>query len=217
MTASHTSARRAMTVALLTFCVIAAAGCGWASRLRLSGGTRGSLRLEARAGETTFQPQISEAIYLYTSQTEFTALLIEGDAQSPDSLFVVRVMWVPIPARTPIAPTATNAAIKHVRFGPDGKTAVYSGAGFVFPGGTIGGRSVSGNVWDSDIVLSDWTEGYDDPIGRGVVAGKFSAKRDDARVEALLNRFDQLVTARLGYPTAVDAGGDADTYASAKR
>jgi len=48
MTASHTSARRAMTVALLTFCVIAAAGCGWASRLRLSGGTRGSLRLEAR-------------------------------------------------------------------------------------------------------------------------------------------------------------------------
>ena len=203
---TYTNARSSLSRSVVLLAILAClTSCGWTSRLQISGGTSGSVRLEARDSEVVIAPKFTEAYYLSTSPTELTAVLLDGPVDQARNVAVIRVLWYPKPARTPIAPTATNAAINFVRFDESGKVGVYSGGGYVYPSNKSGKPTVGGGVWHSNIVLSDATEGYEDPIKIGAVVGEFNAQRDDAKVTSVLSTIDKKVSAALGYPRGVKA------------
>ena len=154
----------------------------------------------------------TRAIYRLDDTNTLTVLLIQGPADTPQRVVEMRMFWKARAGLTPVDRTATNAVVRFYEFrdSPDepDSLGLYAGAGFLRLQDDPAGGEVEGTLWDSDVRLSDRSTDFTDRIGRGVLAGSFSATRDDAAVTRIMHELNQLVTERLGYPRLVTTPTD---------
>ena len=72
--------------------------------------------------------------------------------------------------------------------GPDdAEVGVYAGAGFLMPSEKPGPAKLSAEVWDANLQLDTRSDRFRDLLGLATLTGSFTATRDDAKVNALLN------------------------------
>lgn len=173
---------------------------------RNTGGGRLSIRSSADQ-LTVLRGGFERGIYSFDGKNTATFVLLDGPTDNPTQAVTIRLFWTPRAGRTPIDRTATNATIHYLIFTP-GDTAeagVYSGAGFVYPSENPGGRTIEASVWESNLLLTDRSEAFNDLLGQAVLKGAFAARRDDLGVQETLRRLDNMVRERLGYPRFVEA------------
>lgn len=170
----------------------------------------------SQAVVTLDDPQI-QAFYRYEDNNTVTVLLCEGPVESPRRVMSLRMFWKARAGATPIDRTATNALVRLLDFrdaeesgiaretpsSEVGNVGVYAGAGFMRLHDDPALGRVEGTLWDADLRLTDRSETYADQLGRAVVAGTFTAERNDAAVTTMLRRLNQRVQQGLGYPRLV--------------
>jgi len=157
-------------------------------------------------------------------QHSVTVLLYEGELNNPTQAVTVRMFWRPKAGATPIDRTATNATIHYVIFTgePTGdvtageQIGIYSGAGFLYPSNKPGGDRLTGGIWEANLRLSDHTEAFADLLGKAVIKGKFTARRDDLATDRALRRLNAVLRERLGYPRLVDAESSGQAIAASR-
>jgi hypothetical protein len=155
--------------------------------------------------QTVLKGGFETGIYSFDEKNNLTVVLFQGPEENPAQAVTIRLFWQPHAGRTPIDPTATNAAINYVIFtGTETKQAgVYSGAGFVYPNDYPGHEVFHGSVWEADLVLEDSSAGFRDLLGQAKLTGNFTVRRDEAKVLELNRRLNIMVRERLGYPRFV--------------
>ena len=118
------------------------------------------------------------------------------------------MLWKARAGLTPIDRTATNTVVRFFDFRDTPEEprslGLYAGAGFMWLQDDPAGGQVGGTLWDSDVRLSDRSADFTDRLGRAVMTGSFSARRDDAGVTGAVLELNRLVSERLGYPRLVD-------------
>ena len=203
-----TLTRRLSRVATFALAALFAAGSISCSSFTRRADSAGRLSIRNEADVPTFvKAGFASGYYSYDELHNLTVVLVDGPAEKPTQAVTIRMFWQPLPGRTPIDSTATNATIHYMIFpGDDGKLAgVYSGAGFVYPNQYPGDKSFTGSVWQSNLLLRDATDGFKDLLGPAQLQGTFTAKRDDTRVTAMIRTLNSLVRERVGYPRFVQA------------
>lgn len=207
------------------------AGCsqpwlGSGGALQITSRDGGRQIIDEQDSALRFDDGRTQAIYRYDDDNTVTVLLIRGSRDHPDHVATLRMFWKARAGSTPIDRTATNALVRYFEFRdapgdtpapgntPDdsaaneieddrGTVGVYAGAGFMrlHDDPTLG--RVTGSLWDADLRLTDRSETYTDRLGRAVLAGSFTADRDDAAVTTMLRDLNQRIEQRLGYPRLV--------------
>jgi hypothetical protein len=185
----------------------------FAALLALAGGCTDTGRAELSLRSVADQQvqlagRFQTGIYGFDDINHGTLILLDGPAENPAQVLIVRTLWTPRPAYTPIASTATNAQFTYVIFAgaPAREAGIYTGYGFLFPSNTLGDSTFSASIWDSTMELSDASPRFVDPLGRAILTGDMRARRDDLRTRQLLRRISVMVSGRLQYRRVVDAG-----------
>ena len=149
------------------------------------------------------------AYYSYQDENSVTFVLLDGPEANPDQAAVLRLFWRPRAGRTPLESTATNVTIQYLVFADrggnpdDAEVGVYAGAGFLMPGQKPGPAKLSAEVWDANLQLDTRSDQFRDLLGLATLTGSFTATRDEAKVNDLLNTLTRQVSARLGFPRLV--------------
>jgi hypothetical protein len=199
----HAVPSRAVTFAapLLALVLVLAGGCADTGRAELS------LRSVADQ-QVQLTGSFQTGIYSFDDVNHGTLILLDGPADKPTQVLVVRTLWTPRPAYTPIAATATNAEFTYVIFAgsPAREAGIYTGYGFLFPSNTLGDDTFSASIWDSTMELTDASPRFVDPLGQAILTGDLRARRDDLLTRQLLRRISVMVSRRLQYHRVVDAG-----------
>ena len=110
----------------------------------------------------------------------------------------LRMFVRPRAGRTAISDEGTNTTVRWAVFAGTGAelhAGVYEGAGFLLPGGVIGGGALRGKMDGASLNLASATTRFQDPIGPIDAAVRFTAVEDPAAV-ALIER--RMRTALLG-------------------
>lgn len=180
-------------------------------------GPGGKLTITSRVDEKVkVRTGFETGVYSLDDRNQLTMVLFDGDPKQPRAAMTVRILWRPRAARTPIAPTATNATVHYIVFrdqpveggqddaaAPIAQAAVYSGAGFVYPYSKLGKKNMRIGVWDASLRLHDATAGFIDELGAAEVKGRFTVRRDDQAIHQLLHGLNVEIRQRLGYPRLV--------------
>lgn len=152
------------------------------------------------------------AYYAYDSANAVTVVLLAGPEDNPTQAATIRLFWAPQAGKTPISPDATNATVQYIVFADrrteDGfyrEVGVYNGAGYLYLDAKPGVAQLTGSLWQSDLLLADRSERFNDLLGQSRIAGSFSARRDEQKVSQLLRQLNHRVSTRLGYPRLVRA------------
>jgi len=166
-----------------------------------------TLKSQSQPG-TMLGGAFTSSYYSLDDKNRLTVLLLDGSIEDPAQVVTIRMFWGPRAGRTPIDSTATNATIHYTIFcpapGQEQEVGVYSGAGFFYPLGKVGGESLTADLWQGTLRLADRSEGFTDLLGQAVLDGHLTATRDEVTVARALRRFETLVTSRLGYPRWLD-------------
>jgi hypothetical protein len=174
-----------------------------------AGQTGGQMQL-ARASDRQIKldANFQSACYSFEDINHGTFILFDGPIDHPAQVLIVRTMWTPRPAYTPIASTATDAQFTYIIFagGPSHEAGVYTGYGFLFPSDSMGADTLTASIWDSTMKLTDATAHFTDPLGQAVLTGSFQAKRNDLQARQLIPAISVMVSDRLGYRRVVDSG-----------
>jgi hypothetical protein len=194
-----------------------AAASALAFLLALAGGCAdsGSSALVLRSlanQQVQLDGRFQTGVYDFDDVNHGTMILLDGPADNPAQVLIVRTLWTPRPAYTPIAATATNAEFTYIIFAggagsPAAEAGIYTGYGFLFPDSTLGDGSFSASIWDSTMELSDASPHFVDRLGQAALTGALSARRDDLQTRLLLRRISVLVSRRLQYHRVVDGAG----------
>jgi len=206
---------------LVVLCVAALLAGGCSIQLPATGFEGAGLGVKAGTDDgRSASARFKTARYAYHDTDTFTAVLLpDGDEREaaaidadnlPGRAVTLRLMWRSKAARTPIDPDATNCGFQYVVVDDDGELGVYSGAGFILLSQKPGANRIDARILKATLLLSDATEGYDDPIGRAEIAGRLTLVRDDAFVTPAVRRLNAAITQRLTYPRLVDAEADTD-------
>ena len=167
-------------------------------------GSGGSLAIRSEyEPDQVIKGGFESGMYRPGNKGNMTILLYDGPADRPTQVMTIRMLWPPRAARTPLDPDATNATVHYVLFDAAGGVGVYRGAGYLYPSGKIGGRSLSVRLEQAALRCTDGGEGFVDPIGLARATGKFTVRRDDKAIGQLLRRINMLVSRGLGYPQLV--------------
>lgn len=198
---------RELTVCVLGCLLVASIGC---SRPLVDGDAQfqiSSRDVADREG-LTMSGEFTQAFYRFEDQNTVTVVLIQGPVDAPERIAALEMFWKPRAGLTPIDRSATNALVRFFEFrdtqAEPNTVGVYAGAGFMrlHDNPTVG--TVEGNLWDADLRLTDRSEAYTDRLGRAVLAGSFTAQRNDAMVTTILRELNQQIEERLGYPRLVN-------------
>ncbi|MEM1107060.1 MAG: hypothetical protein AAGH99_00020 [Planctomycetota bacterium] len=176
-------------------------GC---TRPLLDGDARLQVSSRNADDQSTTVGEFTRAFYRFGDQNTVTVLLLDGEAEAPERVAAIEMFWKAKAGATPIDRTATNAVVRFYEFRdtdaePD-TVGVYAGAGFVRLHDNPRGGTVDGNLWDADLRLTDRSETFTDRLGRAILAGSFTAQRDDAMVTRVMRTLNQRLEERLGYP-----------------
>ena len=185
--------KRTSLFILLSWALGAAWGCAAKS---------GFLIISEDQPPTTIEASFETGIYRIDGDDELTVLLYDGPAEQPSQAMVIRMLWSPRAARTPVDPDATNATIRYVVFSgmEKGQIGIYEGAGYLYPVGRVGRGRLEFGLWQANLRWADSGEDYVDHIGRARVTGRFTVRRDDHSMSQVLRQLNVLITRRLGYP-----------------
>jgi len=158
----------------------------------------------------TVAGEFTRAFYRFEDQNTVTVVLIQGSGELPARIAVLEMFWKARAGLTPIDRTATNALVHFFEFrdteAEPNTVGVYAGAGFMRLHDNPTAGRIAGNLRDADLRLTDRSERYTDRLGRAVLAGSFTAQRNDAQVTAVLRELNQQLEERLGYPRLVGHG-----------
>lgn len=210
---------RGLAVCVLGVLLVVSIGC---SRPLVDGDAQ--LQISSRGATDrqglTMSGEFTQAFYRFEDQNTVTVVLIQGPADAPERVAALEMFWKPRAGLTPIDRSATNALVRFFEFrdtqAEPNTVGVYAGAGFMrlHDNPTVG--TVDGNLWDADLRLTDRSEAYTDRLGRAVLAGSFTAQRNDAMVTTILRQLNQQIEERLGYPRLVDTHpGQTNTLSAA--
>ena len=108
------------------------------------------------------QGDFNTAYYVFDSTDSITVVLIEGPEDNPTQAAAIRMMWQPKAGLTPVNPDATNATIQYIVFanrrtgeGFFREVGIYSGAGFLHLDAEPGESTLTGSLWQADLLLAD--------------------------------------------------------------
>lgn len=119
------------------------------------------------------------------SSTTAPASLDEPAEVLMSQLLHIQVFWQPLPGRTAIESTQTNATILYCLF--TGKDVIaYEGAGFIFFEKTFDGKSIKGRIESSDLVPTQFINAPADIFGPCRLEGTFVAQEDRGHVVSVL-------------------------------
>jgi hypothetical protein len=195
------SAARHATICLALLFTLPLAGCQW-SKISALAGPALTVTSEQQKSPTALR-DFDIALYRFDQDNALTAVLLQGSADQPTQAVTIRMFWRPRAGSTPLDRTATNATIQYAVFTGE-NVGVYSGAGFLYPQNTPGNDSLTAAIWQAILRPADQSLGYEDPLGKATVKGKFTVRRDDIAVEQLLRKLNVHISERLGYPRLVD-------------
>jgi hypothetical protein len=180
-------------------------GCGSLNPTAIMHSGGGALSVESLSNEAvSMRGGFETGLYSFDGKEHITVLLYDGPIDNPTQAVTIRMLWRPQAGRTPIDPTATNATVHYIILGGEA-VGVYAGAGFLYPGSELGGDSLSAELWDASIRLSDSNASFNDLLGNAMVQGGFRARRDDVAVEQAIRHLNMVIHSRLGYPRMVMA------------
>lgn len=194
---------------ILALMFVSLAGC---SRPFVDGDAQ--LRIASRDASDrdalTLSGDFTRGYYRFENQNTLTVVLIQGPDDAPERIAAIEMFWKARAGLTPIDRTATNALVRFFEFrdteAEPNTVGVYAGAGFMRLHDNPAVGQVDGNLWDADLRLTDRSEAYTDRLGRAVLAGSFTAQRNDAQVTRVLRQLNQQLEDRLGYPRLVQGG-----------
>jgi hypothetical protein len=184
------------------------AGCGSLNPTAIFHGGGGALSVESLSNEAvSMRGGFQTGLYSFDGDEHITVLLYDGPIDNPTQAVTIRLLWRPQAGKTPIDPTATNATVHYVILGGEAGQAVgvYAGAGFLYPGSALGRDTMSAELWDASIKLTDSNAAFNDLLGNAKVEGGFRARRDDVGVEQAIRHLNMIIRDRLGRPRMVMA------------
>lgn len=185
---------------------LAAVGC---AGLNLSSQRTGKLTVDSISHpQTQLVGNFTRSIYSYDGKNTLTVVLLEEAGETLQQAVTLRMFWQPRVGRTPLDETATNVTVQYIIFaGSDGQASpevgVYSGAGFMYPRNSPGGKHLSAGLWQANLHLADRSAAFADLLGKAVLEGEFTATRDDLAVQQTIRELESKVSQSLGYPRLV--------------
>ena len=187
-------------------------GCGVVAR------SGGSIQIQSLAGEgldptgaetpaVRVAPAFRTAIYRSNNPNHVSVVLSDipaddlAEGRFPESGFQVvllEMLWLPRAGATPLDPTATNATVRHLIFGPTSAIGVFGGGGFLYPRNDVGDSSLRGSVYDATLRLSDASDDFVNRLGTTTLEGTFTARRDADLMNDIAITLNTEVSRRLG-------------------
>lgn len=189
---------------ILTLGFLTLTGCG--APKSPAGKSLGNLTIRSLAHEgLSLTGNFTTGYYAFHDVNRITLVLLDGAEQAPDQALVIRMMWLPRGAKTPVNPNATNASFKHIVFAGENRdiVGVYGGGGYLYPKQKPGKKKINAAIWDGSMVLQHATKGFADRLGHVQIDGKFKVTRDDEKVASLLETLEVQLKDKLGYPLLV--------------
>jgi hypothetical protein len=189
-----------LLAATVAMAMVATAGCsswrGSAGELRtVSLGEQSSI-LPSRFTTSYFAPDRNGSTTFMLADASLDSLL--NNPPQSGQILHVELLWNPLPGRTPMDPSATNASFRLIVF-VDGRVGIYSGAGFALPyGDPQESDSLTITVRDATLQLEEATAGFADALGVAQMTGTFTARRDEKKTRQLNQAASQMVTNALG-------------------
>lgn len=119
-----------------------------------------------------------------------------------------RLLWIPLPGRTPVDATACNLTIRYVVVS-EGEVGVYGGGGFAWPKGDIGKEDATLLIEGSSLALLARSEGFTDLLTPAQLTGTIAARLDEDATRRFRRGVSQLVTDGLGATRWVNNASDA--------
>lgn len=164
----------------------------------------GHTRIESLSGHVKLEPNLNTVVYapvddtgaeIYLTDLPRSRLARGADLAGVSGHLVhINMFLTPLPGRTPIDRTASNASVRWIVIA-DGEIGVYTGGGFVLPDGAPGGSSFSADVKRATLELGPHTTRFRDPLGASRMYATFRAPRDVAYTRLVAARFDEIIAA----------------------
>jgi len=214
-----TGSRRILILSLLVMASFCLEGCAGRS-------VAGSLRAQSLGSKPVVLPGDYVAAFYWHDPNQGTSFML-SDVPIDDVLsgkvhqgqiLHIELLWLPKPGETPMDSSAADASIRYVVIA-NGEVGVYGGAGFLMPGGSLDGKTVSLALRDSSLQLVQSTPGFVDLLSPGQLIGNFTATKDEAKTRQLNYAVSQLVTNALGHTQYVngDVNGGVESPAAHDR
>lgn len=194
---THRARRFALLLALPALLV--AQGCA-----SPDGGLWGgpTLRIESRESASYLQPDIRTRVFGSADRNTADVILsdipaedlrawAEGDADASGFVAHIHMFLLPRAGRTPIDFKASNATIT-VALLSGGRYGMYRGGGFLLPDGAPTGASFGGRLKGATLSPASTTPGFTDRLGHSAAMSNFSAERDEALTETVIDRISGL-------------------------
>ncbi len=170
--------------------------------------------LEVRGDRAVLAPAWTTAVYttsdantadIYLSDLPIDTLAAEDPAALDSyagSIIHIHYFLTPKAGRTPIDTRAANATIQHLVLVPNpngglGFAGLYGGGGFLLPTKPPGRRSFSGSINAGSHAMLRAGPGFDDRLGRAIIAGSIDARLDDGACAAIARNLSMLKRERL--------------------
>jgi hypothetical protein len=169
-------------------------------------GSAGDLRAISLTDQSAMLPlRFVTAFYAPDRNGSTTVMLadapLEKFLESPPEqgqILHVELLWNPLPGRTPMDPSATNASLRLIVF-VQGEVGIYSGAGFALPfSDPAAGKTLSLTLRDATLQLEESTAGFRDVLGATQMTGSLTAAKDEKKTRLLNQAASQLVTNAFG-------------------
>jgi hypothetical protein len=119
-----------------------------------------------------------------------------------------RLLWIPLPGRTPVDATACNLTIRYVVVS-EGEVGVYGGGGFAWPKGDLGKEDATLLIEGSSLALLARSDGFTDLLTPAQLTGTIAARLDEDATRRFRRGVSQLVTDGLGATRWVNNASDA--------
>lgn len=158
------------------------------------------------------EPAITTAVYSYKDENTVDIFLTDidpdlfrpssdGEPQPPivGQITQISMFIRPFPGRTPIDPTAANAAVRHAVFTGNG-TGIYAGGGFLLPKSSAQSGTFRATTSQSTLVLRALTPGFEDRLGPVRLRAKLRADHDERTARRMRLAIDKIADQAAAAP-----------------
>ncbi len=153
------------------------------------------LQIEPARKAPTIAPRFSESYYSYDRDQTLNFILRSSSTDAAtgkpvEQVATIRVFWRPKGGVTTLNPSALNSTFRYVIMTPD-TLGIYEGAGFVLLNSRTGAGKMQARVMDSDMRLTQKSDGFVDNLGRARMKGTFAANYNDEKAAEMLLQAQQ--------------------------
>lgn len=173
-----------------------------------------SVRLRSMAQSAADMPSLTSSAYIDEGSGGASVFLTDLPPHALDAgtdiktlsgrIVQIRMFLTPAAGSTPIGRSACTATVRHIILA-NGSIGVYSGGGFMWPSGTLGGPRFGGTVERATMRLTGSTGNFSDRLGASTFDATFNARRDAALANRIGARVDDVLVL-IGEAPAPNAG-----------